>query len=75
MAYFIELQTIAGHPIMLNVDHIMYVEPLKDGCEITLCGMFIYSSESGGNLRSVSSQQETVSVKESYEAVKRKLNE
>lgn len=60
---------------MVNVEHIAYIEPADKGCKVHLCGTRISSSESGGSIRSVSGDMETIYVQESYETVKRKINE
>lgn len=60
---------------MVNVEHIAYIEPTDKGCRIYLCGTRVSSSESGGSIRSVSGSFETIYVQESYETVKRKINE
>jgi len=75
MSYFIELQSTYKHPVMVNVEHIVYIEPMDKGCKVHLSGMRISSSDSGNNIRSVNGGLETLYVKESYETVKRKINE
>ena len=75
MSYFIELQSIYKHLVMVNVEHIAYIEPADKGCRIHLCGTNISSNEYGGSIRSVSGSMETIYVQESYETVKRKVNE
>lgn len=75
MSYFIELQSIYKHPLMVNVEHIAYIEPIDNGCKIHLCGISLSSSESNGNIRSVSGNMETIYVQKSYDVVKRKINE
>lgn len=75
MSYFIELQSIYKHLVMVNVEHIAYIEPADKGCRIHLCGTSISSNEYGGSIRSVSGSMETIYVQESYETVKRKVNE
>lgn len=75
MSFFIELQSIYKHPVMVNVEHIAYIEPADKGCKVHLSGTRISSSENGGSIRSVSGGMETIYVQESYETVKRKINE
>ena len=75
MSYFIEFQSTSNHPILVNVNHIAYIEPSDKGCRIYLSGVRISSSDSGNQIRSVSSHLEMINVTESYETVKRKINE
>lgn len=75
MSYFIELQSINKHPVMVNVEHIAYIEPSDKGCKVHLCGVRISSTDNGGKIRSVSGGMETIYVEESYETIKRKVNE
>ncbi len=75
MAYFIELQSNDGHPLILNVEHIVYIKPLEEGCMICLSGVRITSSDSNNTIRSVSGNLESIYVAESYETLKRKINE
>ena len=75
MSYFIEFQSTSNHPVLVNVDHIACIEPLDKGCRIYLSGIRISSSDSGNQIRSVSGHMEVITVPESYEIVKRKINE
>ena len=75
MAFFIELTSTYDHPVLINVDSIAYIEPYDSGAKIHLGVSRITSSDKGGTIRSVSGYSETVYVKESYQVVKRKLNE
>ena len=75
MAYFIELQSINGQSLMLNVEHIVYIKPLEEGCRVYLSGVRITSSDSNNTIRSVSGCMESIYVNESYETLKRKINE
>lgn len=61
--------------MMVNVEHIAYIEPSDNGCKVHLCGTHISSFDNGGNIRSVSGSLEIVYVQESYETLKRKINE
>lgn len=75
MAYFVELTSIYDHPVLINVDGIAYLEPSKSGVLIHMGVSRLSSSDNGGTLRSVSGNSETIHVKESYQLVKRKMNE
>lgn len=76
MAYFIELTSKYEYPVLINVESIAYIQSdHDDGSMIKLCVSHITSSDSSGSIRSVSGGSETIYVKESYQVVKRKLNE
>lgn len=76
MANFIELTSIYDHSVLINVENITYIEHTKDdGARINMCVSHITSSNNSGNILSVSGGSETIYVKESYQVVKRKLNE
>ena len=75
MAYFIELTSTYNHPVLINVDSVAYIEPHNEGSRIHISVSHISSSESSGSIRSVSGSSEIVYVKESYQVVKRKINE
>lgn len=75
MAYFIEFTSIHNHPVLMNVDSIAYIEPYDDGSRIHVSVCRISSSEGSGSIRSVNGSSEIVYVKESYQVVKRKINE
>lgn len=75
MAYFIELTSTYEHPILLNVDSVTYIEPSDGGTRIHIGVSRISSSDNSGVIRSVSGSSETIYVKESYQIVKRKINE
>lgn len=57
------------------MESIAYIEPNHDGTMIKMCVSHITSSNSSGNILSVSGGSETIYVKESYQVVKCKLNE
>ena len=76
MALFIELHSISGHPLFINVAHIAYVEPSGNVSILYLSGLQLTSTESGsGTLARVFGQMERLTVKESYEIVKRKIDD
>lgn len=77
MAYFIELTSTYDHPVLINVDSVAYIEPYGEnkGSIIHISVSHVTSSESSGTIRSVSGSSETIHVKESYQVVKRKINE
>lgn len=75
MSTFIEFTSIQGNRVMVNIDCIVYFEPVTEGTKIHLCTSHITSSDSSSTLRSVSGYSESVYIMESYELVRRKINE
>lgn len=75
MALFIELHSTSGLPVLVNVAHIVCVKPSGNECVLYLNGHQIRSTGSGDYLSNVFGQMETLIVKESYESVKRKIDD
>lgn len=76
MANFIELHNHYNDtPILINIEHIVGVEPCENGTKLAFPSTRISSQSSSNTISSVYGQMDCVLVRESYEQVKRKLLE